>query len=1174
MKPVLLKIKGLNSFLQEQIIDFTRLSKFGFFGIFGPTGSGKSSIIDAITLALYGEVSRFDGNSKTSQFININSELTYVYFEFAIQEKIYIVERQYKFKNKNLSNTMGRLSLKYGSDIGLPEDKVSKITPKIIEIIGATYEDFKRTIILPQGKFSEFLLLKSEPRRKMLERIFNLEKYGEDFRKKFNQSEKENLNLLGNIESQLKIYESVSQEELDKLINENFAASQNINRISEDLEKDRNLLIKLNEYQKSSRELNEYNKKRQELSSQIEYINEIKTKANIAKNAQKLKPTIEKYKNQNKTLSEKKFKHVELKEKYDKILKSEDELQLKLESIKKDKETKIPFLENELRELKSIIEISEALRILEIERDKLREEFKDKKTIQDNFIKFFEELKNSEKKLRDQLKQILYEKNENYFAPEYRDDVTNGFNITNEIIRLNKEKQLLTEKKITCEKALIEMISRLEAGESRIINEKLKLESINNELEQCSKTDINKLSELSQKIIDLTNEFKYKENLFKTKSDLNKKITKIENEINKLEIAKRNFDSTKLIEELQEIEKVISNSDFEKALYIIKQNLNKGDTCPICGSELTEISSNNEFHDSSSDEIQLLIKRKSEIEEKIKDLESELNKINITSKLKIEERDNLRKEADLIEISENEIEILENELKSQNLEHEKMKNEFETNAKTLKKLNCEKEILLDLLNKIEMDKAQNLANIENKKKEQIEINNNLTENDNSINSKKTEISEILIDVDFKEEYEKIKKSDIILAGLYKNEKKINKELDALELKIMEAEKQKQKIDSEFEEVKNKGIEKNSLISAKAEELNKLPKYTDPKAKFLESENEKNKILDSEIKTAEKMKLISDNKQNLQNEISALKGEIKSTQTQMDEYKTELEKGLKEYNFADIEEAEKSCLPEENIFEFEDKINNYNDELKLNNENISRTEKILEGVELNDLDGRILSLDSKIKEMDGIFLKLKEDAAVLNSKIEKMQKDLVFVNKLNQEKAEINHQIDIYKDLAEVFRSNKFVEYLAKKQLKYITAEASARLKRMTKGRYAIELDETFDNAEFIIRDDFNGGVRRTPLTLSGGETFIVSLCLALALSSKIQLKNKSPLEFFFLDEGFGTLDKKSLEVVVECLISLRSEKLTVGVISHSEELKEYVEIKLLVESPKQFEHGSLVKIEA
>ena len=94
MKPIKLKIKGLNSFIEEQTIDFEKLTDRGFFGIFGPTGSGKSTILDGITLALYGNVSR-----KSSNYINTNCDRLNVSFEFQIsgaEIKRYLVDREFK----------------------------------------------------------------------------------------------------------------------------------------------------------------------------------------------------------------------------------------------------------------------------------------------------------------------------------------------------------------------------------------------------------------------------------------------------------------------------------------------------------------------------------------------------------------------------------------------------------------------------------------------------------------------------------------------------------------------------------------------------------------------------------------------------------------------------------------------------------------------------------------------------------------------------------------------------------------------------------------------------------------------------------------------------------------------------------------------------------------------
>ena len=112
-----------------------------------------------------------------------------------------------------------------------------------------------------------------------------------------------------------------------------------------------------------------------------------------------------------------------------------------------------------------------------------------------------------------------------------------------------------------------------------------------------------------------------------------------------------------------------------------------------------------------------------------------------------------------------------------------------------------------------------------------------------------------------------------------------------------------------------------------------------------------------------------------------------------------------------------------------------------------------------------------------------------------------------------------------------------------------------------------------MRDDANGGVRRPVNSLSGGETFLTALALALALSTQIQLRGESPLEFFFLDEGFGTLDADLLETVMNTFEKLHLQNLTIGIISHLPELKNRLARRLVVTPAEAGGVGSTVKLE-
>ncbi|MDY4128984.1 SMC family ATPase, partial [Peptostreptococcus porci] len=182
MKPIRLEIEGLNSYSKKQVIDFETLISKGIFGIFGKTGSGKSTILDAITLSLYGNIAR-----GTKEFINSNSEKASIEYEFQIGDgadrNTFIVSRRFK-RSSGASKTSSRSDYvrlikkdETGNTIVIA-DRVGDVNQAIKEIIGLEESDFLKSVVLPQGKFSEFLTLGGKDRRNMLERIFNLEEYG------------------------------------------------------------------------------------------------------------------------------------------------------------------------------------------------------------------------------------------------------------------------------------------------------------------------------------------------------------------------------------------------------------------------------------------------------------------------------------------------------------------------------------------------------------------------------------------------------------------------------------------------------------------------------------------------------------------------------------------------------------------------------------------------------------------------------------------------------------------------------------------------------------------------------------------------------------------------------------------------------------------------------------
>jgi exonuclease SbcC len=123
--------------------------------------------------------------------------------------------------------------------------------------------------------------------------------------------------------------------------------------------------------------------------------------------------------------------------------------------------------------------------------------------------------------------------------------------------------------------------------------------------------------------------------------------------------------------------------------------------------------------------------------------------------------------------------------------------------------------------------------------------------------------------------------------------------------------------------------------------------------------------------------------------------------------------------------------------------------------------------------------------------------------------------------------------------------------------ASQQLSRLTGDRYGLDYVED----QIVVIDRDNAGERRSTDTLSGGETFLASLSLALELSAQVQRAvGAIHLDCLFIDEGFGTLDPETLRVVADAVRSLQVGGRMVGIITHIPELREEFDQRLIVEN--------------
>lgn len=1200
MRILKVSLKNLNSIKGEYVIDFTRppLSESGLFAITGETGAGKSTILDAISLAIYQSIPR---GSSEDDIMSYGTSEAYAEVEFAVHDKIYrsswTRHRARKRADGDLQNSECRLA-----DITNPEnpvyiaEKKTDIKTKIVEITGLDVDKFTQSVLLAQGQFAAFMKAKPKERGELLEKITQQKNYsifsrGAFEKHKIELKKYEDLKLLLG-KAKVLTADERQDIEIQKIDLANEMKSQNIKikkieseirwlkQLKEKQQENNNALLELKNAQKlnaeflAGREKLEWHEKTIPLQGKLslwtktsENITSIK--ARIEEFEKNIPLLSDKYSNSEKDVQSIENEIKLLDEKYNLLSADFDKANELDEHIRQQISLNARAFENKKVLVEKIQNLEKEYLICE---NRLLENQNQLNIINEWIEKssHYESLSELKGNLLVQLPE-LEKLNEDYVAKQkvfddYKKQLPGLETKFQELKGLEQNFQELHEK---FSKEILEKRDELDgvfAGksihdlreESRSASEKVLIINV-----LCSFSE--KYNELNENLTEKTLLFNKNRELFKNLSE------------QKLDIEGKIITQEKLLDALevsQKLELMVKNYESDR------EKLKVGKPCFLCGSIHHPYIENSYVSNVSEIENQLKIEKQS-----LHALKNTLNQINI----------DLPKEKDLSELEvriEKQTDLLKKIISDFNTEiskvgvvnlkvdeHEKLskfKAKYIENARLIDlkiansdTLNENIKILNNQLSDLSQKQSENLL-----EKSKFEIERRRIENlrieaeketlllQNGWNERKQKVEKLLLSFGL---VLSVNQSDTINSVSEKikefelNSKKKNEISDQIKQDTVVISLLKKQLDA---------FKQNDLASIEKEILelgNRLKESQNHRKTILNGRSVKEIVREFEQNNINFKKTLDSAKSNFETINSELKLEIsreKDARLSLKEMEEEMKKITKILMdsilgiFDSLDDVFAKRLSEEQY-----------SSLKVHSEGLKRQENVCK-VKFQTISEQLQKLIHEMLTEESMEALL-EQTEVIKFQYEDFLRKHNYLNSILLQDEEVRKsQLEILqnieaqqrelarweklKDLIGSADGDKFRKYAQSITMRVLAVKANQHLARIS-GRYEVFLTHDMKRLQelnFDIVDMYQGDHIRPMNTLSGGETFLVSLALALGLSDMASGSN--PVESLFVDEGFGALDPQTLEMALSALENLQSTGKTIGIISHVELLKERI----------------------
>ncbi|WP_440878554.1 AAA family ATPase [Vibrio natriegens] len=432
---------------------------------------------------------------------------------------------------------------------------------------------------------------------------------------------------------------------------------------------------------------------------------------------------------------------------------------------------------------------------------------------------------------------------------------------------------------------------------------------------------------------------------------------------------------------------------------------------------------------------------------------------------------------------------------------------------------------------------------------------------------------VQIQAELQSAHEKLQRLTAIdIAQLEKNVEQLNQRCVVGETKI--------------NELQNQMAANESTIKANQDQLSKLLANIDPKYGSVE-------VLEQEItQTKDQIQRLNNNlesaqsqlqqamlaKSNIESQLTTNKQWLAESELKLNEAKSNWQKALGESRFKDEETYLQSKATEQELQSWQQEIDQFKQtQIKLE-QTLSDLKLALQDIEKPDIE--VINANLNIQQQHYVESRNKLDS--VRSIFERLEKVRSDIASLHDKNSKLEDEYKVFGTLYDVASGKtgsriSLHRFVLGVLLDDVLIQSSQRLSLMSKGRYILaRKTEGFKGAagrglDLVVEDGYTGKMRDVA-TLSGGESFMAALALALGLSDVVQSYSGGiRLDTLFIDEGFGSLDPESLDLAIQTLVDLQQTGRMIGVISHVSELKEQMAQRIDVEPSRV---GSTVSVKS